>query len=302
MNLAEPFSDDSEDKLKEEDVSLIYALLMKGVILEIIKLTDPSIKIDENAENIIESIKSTLEFTGKVLNLANEAENISKVETDSGNLSDLIYIKIADLQHAIDENNVNESTSITATNELFKRYLFTILEGIPEASFGEDDIILTSEPDLFYLKQISKLIRETPPPQLEMYLWWSVIEDLILYTTSDLRHIYLSHVNALFGDVNPAPRSTYCASATNNLMGPAISSLFVETQFLEEVKPHVAVMLENIRSSFKYLVEKAEWMDNLTRQKTLVKLNKMKSYIGFPELVHNSTILDAFYRGVSEVA
>lgn len=173
------FLQESEDQLNDEDVTLVYGLLMKSVILEIIKLTDPSFKIDENSENILEGIKSTIEITGKILSLIDEAENISKVEDSNGHLSDLVYIKISDLQNAIDENVNESSSSKTSTNEVFKNYLSMILEGLPEGPFAyEDDIVLTSEPDMFYLKQMAKLIRDTPTSHLEMYLWWTIVEDL----------------------------------------------------------------------------------------------------------------------------
>lgn len=291
------------ENMNEEDVALVYALMMKNIIAEIIQMTDPNIKINENADEILEAIKSTIQFTGKILSLVDEAENISKIEESSGNLSDLIYIKITDLQQAIDENVTADSTpAMTSTNELFKNYLTLVLEGIPEAQFEfEDNLVLTSEPDLFYLKQVAKLIRETPTSQLEMYLWWTVVEDMIPYTTTELRHIYFSHVKALFGvDADSVSRTTYCASATNKLMGPAVSSLFVDHQFLDEVKPQVAIMLDNIKSAFESLAVKAEWMDSETRMKTLQKLKKMAILIGFPELVLNETLLDDFYTGVSE--
>lgn len=289
------------DDMNEEDVALVYAMMMKSIIVEIIEMTEPSIKISDHGDYILEAIKSTILMTGKVLNLVDEAENISKVEESSGNLTDLIYIKITDLQLAINEN-VSESTPpMTSTNDLFKNYLTYALDGLPEAQFAfDDDLVLTSEPDMFYLKQIAKLIRETPTNHLEMYLWWTVIEDMIPYTTTELRHIYFSHVKALFGvDAESASRSSYCASATNKLMGPAVSSLFVDDRFLADVKPQVAIMLDNIKGAFESLAERAEWMDSETRVKTLQKLRKMGVFIGFPELVLNETLLDDFYLGVS---
>lgn len=274
---------------------MAYFMLMKSVIVELVKTADPSIKF-ENEDVIKEAVSASHEMTRKVYAFIEIAENISRTEDSNGNLSDLIYIKIADLQEAVDA----ESPSSDATQaKVFEEYINQILEGLPEAQFSlQHDMIITSSPDMHYLKLVIKLIRETPPNHIEMFLWWTTIEELLTYTTSDMRQLYYSYMKIMGFDVG-FERSTLCASAINKLMGYSVSSLVVDEDFLSEIQPRVQRMVKNIQNSFEYLVEKSNWMDDETKIRTLKKSSKIKTLIGFPEWILDNEKLDDFYKGVS---
>lgn len=286
--------EDVESNLTNADAALVaYMVYMKEVIVGVVKAADPSFVVNENLDNIATAIKVTLEFTKKIYTFVDAAENASKAEDKNGNLSDLIFLKVSELQKIIDDE-IGESFPV------FEKYLTQMLSGIPEAQFQMDhDVILTSNADILYLKLALKLIRETPTIQLEMFVWWSVIEDLILYTTSSMRALYNEYLKIVTGIDTAASRSAYCTTSVNKLMGFAVSHLILEENFETETKPKVEQMIENIRRSFNTLVMHTTWMDWETKMKTLKKSEKMKSFIGFPDWIQNRTSLEHHYKGVS---
>lgn len=272
---------------------LAYSTYMKEVIVSIARKANPSFVVEDNAENISKAIKVTVELSRKIYSYIDVAENASKAEDSNGNLSDLVYLKVSELQKIIDDD-IGESFPF------FEKYLTQMLSGIPEAQFLMDhDVILTSNADIIYLKLALKLIRETPSAHVEMFLWWSVIEDLILYTTTSMRQLYYDYTKTITGVDISTSRSGYCTSSVNKLMGFAVSYLILEEDFMTKTKPKVERMIENIRRSFNTLVHHATWMDWETKERTLKKSAAMKSLIGFPEWILNRTALELRYSGVS---
>lgn len=242
---------DSNTNKEAEDVALYaYNSYMEEVIIEIAKKADPSVEINEVMERIKKVIQVTVEISKAIYTLVNAAENASKAEDRNGNLSDLIYIKINELQKTVDDE-------IEAENHLdvFKRYLTLMLDGIPEIQFDfDEEFILTSNPDMLYLKNAIKFIYELESMHLEAFLWWSVVEDLILYTTSTMRHLYHEYTRAIMGVETTQPRPSYCTSSINKLMGYAVSYLVVEKDFVVNTKPKVEKMLMNIRASLNNII------------------------------------------------
>lgn len=271
-------------------------MLMKNSIMILAKNANPSYEF-KNLDNIREAITASVEITRRIYSFIEVSENISKAEDSNGNLSDLVYIKISDLQKNIELDL--PSTTDSPVSNLFEQYLNYLLEGIPGAEFSfEHDMIITSNPDMNYLKLVAKLISETPQVHLEMFLWWSTIEELLTYTTSEMRQLYHDYMKILGFDVT-FERSTLCASSTNKLMGFSVSSLVVDEHFLNEVQPRVMRMVKSIQNSFEFLVEQSKWMDIETKERTLMKSSKMRTLIGFPEWILDKEKLNDFYKGVS---
>lgn len=263
------------------------------------KAEDPKADIEASLDNISKAIKITVDMSKKIYNFIDVAENASKAEDSNGNLSDLVYIKVSELQKIVDDG-----LAVDETLPVFEKYLTQMMNGIPEASLEMDqDVILTSNADILYLKLAIKFIQKTPSQHLEMFIWWSVIEDcmycysafiseptylmsevilfsVILYTTTSMRELYYDYSRTITGIDGTISRSGYCTSSVNKLMGYAVSYLILEDGFMENTKPKVEKMIENIRRSFNNLVNHAGWMDYDTKQSTLKKSQRMKSLIG----------------------
>jgi predicted metalloendopeptidase len=290
--------DDGEDDVSEEeeesDVAMLaYNLYMKEVVVELIKKADPSYRINDNLNRISRLIQVSVNISKSIYTFIEMAENASKAEDRDGNLSDLVYIKLKDLHREVFDETVDEQRE-----PLFEKYMKLMLNGIPEAHFDVDgDVVLTSNADIMYLRNVIKMINDTKPIYLEAFLWWSIVEELILYSHSSMRNLYYDYTKVITGVEGVQSRSSYCTMSINKLMGYAVSFLIVEQDFIQETKPNVEKMLSNIISSFSNIIYHS-WMDFQTKKRSLTKLQKMKSLIGFPEWILNKTELEMHYKGV----
>ncbi|KAL7019283.1 hypothetical protein ACKWTF_011064 [Chironomus riparius] len=290
-------TDETDDDISiddEEDIALMaYNIYMKEVIHELIRKAAPTYDINGNANRISKLIQVTVNISKNIYTFIDMAENASKTEDRDGNLSDLVYIKVKDLQKQVHEDISEEQSS-----PILERYMSLMLTGLPEAHFDmEEDIVLTSNADILYLKNAIKLIYETKAIHLEAFLWWSIVEELILYTTSSMRQLYHDYTKTVTGVEGIPSRSSYCTTSINKLMGYAVSYLIVEKNFMIETRPKVENMLSNIQSSFNNIIHHS-WMDWETKEKSLRKSKKMRSLIGFPEWILNKTELERHYKGI----
>lgn len=81
-------------------------------------------------------------------------------------------------------------------------------------------------------------------------------------------------------------------------MGMAVSYGIADRTFMNSTMPKVQEMLLEIKEAFVERVNQIQWMDKLTKQKTLQKAQHMTSFIGFPEWLFDAGALDEYYEGV----
>lgn len=238
----------------DDDASLTaYNAFMQEVIFSISKkAVDPMLPEKELLSKIEQVVRVTVDISKNIYTLVDEAENASKLEDKDGNLSDLIYVKAGELQSIVDAADIEVEKR---KNDTIRRYLSFMMEGVEEVQFDVDeDLILTSNPDILYLKSAIKLISDIDVMHLEAYLWWSIVEEMILYTETEMRHLYQDYIRVVTGLEATSSRQSHCTSSVNKLMGFAVSNLVVQKDFVMDMKPKVESMLTNIRKSFNHII------------------------------------------------
>lgn len=79
----------------------------------------------------------------------------------------------------------------------------------------------------------------------------------------------------------------------------AVSWLFVDREFHNVTAPNVIEMLEHIRSAFRDIVMRTNWIDKKTQFGILEKSNEMAYVIGYPEWLFQDNHLNKYYQGVN---
>lgn len=197
-------------------------------------------------------------------------------------------VNIEELQNLTDRSIAPKSFPI------WNRYLTILFEEVP-IEFSKH-LVLTSRPDVYYLDHLMVYILDIPANELELYIWWTVVEEMVLHTTSDIRKLHNEYAKSVTHLEGTMPRSLYCTSGVNQLMGMAVSYAIAKPNFLEETKPKVQTMIDNIRRAFDDIVYEINWMDAGTKCSTLEKSRAMRSLIGFPEWILEPGKLDEFYE------
>jgi Peptidase family M13 len=197
------------------------------------------------------------------------------------------------------QKKIDESISPLPPIPIFSRFLTLIFEDYPDVRFDQaTEKVLTSKSDMLYLTTLTQILANATSAHIELFLWWNVVENFILHTTNDMRKLYYEYAVQMTTVEGGTTRSIYCSNGVNQMLGMAVSYSIVDKDFLNNTRPKVEIMLQNIRSSFNRLVRDTTWMDWETKQKTLEKSTNMKSLIGFPEWLMNKTKLENYYDGV----
>lgn len=178
---------------------------------------------------------------------------------------------------------------------VFKNYLIKLFENITKKPFNPSQHeIVTSYVDLKYLFHLSHYIKDLPEHEMELYIWWKIVEAMLPHTTSDMHKLSNEYENSRV----QIPKSLDCAHDLNEMMGMVVSYVIANPKFLTNVKPKVHEMLNNIRETFNNLVRETNWLDDKTKYSILDKSLAMRSFIGFPEWIFEPEKLNEHYSGL----
>ncbi|XP_058446017.1 uncharacterized protein LOC131427110 [Malaya genurostris] len=288
--------DDDEDYSNPEDNTnyiKAYKNFMIGAMKVLVNSTDSRINLDTFADSFTKAADIYVKMSRVIMKFDKLADNNSKSNNpdDSLNLQDLVNTTVYDLQTQTDQYLAPKQPL-----PIWKHYLEEVFEGIPEAQLDlNNDLILTSNADIYYLQLLADYLSRTPLVHIELFIWWTVVEELILHTTAEIRRLHYDYYKVTTVTEGYTPRSLYCAGAVNKLLGMAVSYAISDQNFVQDIKPKVETMLQYIQDAFERLVRDTTWMDWKTKQSTLEKSKAMRSLIGFPEWILQEKELEEYY-------
>ncbi|XP_053690953.1 endothelin-converting enzyme homolog [Sabethes cyaneus] len=285
--------DDDDDVEGDTDYMKAYKTFMIGTMKILVNSTDPKIDLDSFSESFTKAADIYVRMSKVISKLDKIAENASKSNQpeDSLNVQDLVNTTVRELQTLTDQFLAPRDPV-----PIWEQYLEEVFDGVPEAQLNlSEDLILTSNADIYYLQLLTDYLSLTPLVHIELFIWWTVVEELILHTTAEIRKLHYEYYKVTTVTEGFTPRSLYCAGAVNKLMGMAVSYAIADKSFLHDTKPKMQRMLRYIQGAFERLVRDTTWMDWKTKQSTLEKSKAMRSLIGFPEWILNHTKLEEHY-------
>ncbi|XP_029165172.1 neprilysin-1-like [Nylanderia fulva] len=278
----------------EEDAELVYMIeVIKQVISNgTVNACTPEDEFKVPAEKLEDFVETLYEISSMIHHMIIENKNFTFSEE---NLSDKDYMLVDDLQKLTDEYIMEVNSSLTP-KPLWRSFVEFLFDGIVALDLDEKDIILVG--NLEYLKNAALILSTLDEEEIESYIWWSVVDDVVPHSSEKLRDIWSTYVYKLLQMDIREPISLHCASIVNDLMGMATSWLFVDPTFHNNKVRKVMEMWENIREAFVLLVERTDWIDSSTKMAMLEKNRKMSSEIGFPTWLFNEKKLNKYYEGI----
>lgn len=283
-----------EDTDDQTDALETYSSYVAEIMTSMITFIDPTIRVDLYDKDILKTARVVTNFSKAIFKISADAENSTKPDK-SNILTDLIDISIDELQELTDDYVAPKKSIINWT-----KYITVLFKDVTKLKFNKSsDVVLTSTSDIKYLKMLSEFLINSTTDEIELYIWWSVVEELIVHTTKSMRDLQNQYSQSLTSLESTISRSLYCTGGVNQLMGMAVAYFVVNDRFLNETKPRVERMLKNIQVSFDNFLSQIDWMDAKTKKMTLQKSNAMKSLIGFPEWLLNKTALEQEFHDVS---
>ncbi|XP_069683175.1 endothelin-converting enzyme 2-like [Periplaneta americana] len=181
----------------------------------------------------------------------------------------------------------------------WKTYVNVLLEHLESPIFKDTDNIYVD--DLKYMEDIAKLIADTNIETIQRFLWWQVVQDLASESVKAVRQTKTEALERVMSaTVEPTPRWLDCVANVRKLLQKGLVAL-VAAHDVEKttIINKVAEMMEEIKTSFRMIVEKSDWLDSKTKKAALEKVDALVSYIGYQDYILNPSHLDDTLKGLT---
>ncbi len=143
------------------------------------------------------------------------------------------------------------------------------------------DVIVT---DIRYYEKINSLLQERSLEDWKTYQRWQYLNAKASYLSDAFIQEKFNFFGKTMSGVIALPtRDRLVTEILVSSLNPPISQLFVKQYFPPATKAKTETMVANMKAEFKRRLEQNPWMSEITRQKALVKLDKMKIAVGYPE-------------------
>lgn len=143
-----------------------------------------------------------------------------------------------------------------------------------------------------YLKEVGELLSGEPIEHWKHYLQWQVLVGLAPYLHQTLADAHFGfYGRTLSGKEEQRPRWKRMIDASNSALGEAIGKRYVAQYFPPESKGRMLQLVENLRAGFRNRIGQLDWMSDTTKQKALVKLDRIRVKIGYPEKWRDYSLL-----------
>ena len=138
------------------------------------------------------------------------------------------------------------------------------------------------------VRDVSQLFAATPVADLRSYLTFRALDVWAPYLSDAWVQAHFDfHGKTLQGvDQRRAPELE-AVSAVNALLSEEVGRIYVAEYFGASDRAKVAEMVDYLRATYRERIGKLDWMDEPTRKEALGKLDKIASYIGFPDRWHD---------------
>ncbi|XP_018319992.1 endothelin-converting enzyme homolog isoform X2 [Agrilus planipennis] len=269
--------------------------------------------------------RSTLFETAKIVTKS-VVQNISVLSTTDSQIEDAAEL-LWSLKHELDELNehnytedenldyesfkVDELQKLTENcvaadkrnlvKDVWRKYLTTLFDDVQNVTLDLDGntLLYVSYLEMDYLCDIMSFITNTSDRALEYVYWWTIVDNMIGSTTSDIAESLWSLASEYDNESVERPRSIDCAALTVNYMGVAVSYGIADIAALNFSIPKVDRMINDIKNAFLERVREITWMDEKTKRATLEKSREMVSFIGYPKWFLKNGTLEEYYGNIT---
>ncbi len=134
----------------------------------------------------------------------------------------------------------------------------------------DTDIVTVSE--VAYLVNVSSIIQQFPPRVIQNYLIWNFMMNRASSMPKRIRSTREQFDRVYQGTSAEPTRATTCANYVNDNMGFAVSRLYIQKYFDENARNQSKDIISNIRDSMVTMLQNADWMDAVSKDKAVEKV------------------------------
>lgn len=144
------------------------------------------------------------------------------------------------------------------------------------------DSVIVGQPEFFM--QVEKELRQRKPESWKAYLRWHLIHSYASELNKAFEDEHFRFYGTVLGGVKEMrPRWKRVLDNEEGAMGDLLGQLYVEKYVPPSVKKRYQDLTDNIIQAYRERIQQLTWMTDSTKQKALVKLNSIKTKVGYPD-------------------
>ncbi|NXX75600.1 NEP protein, partial [Urocolius indicus] len=224
----------------------------------------------------------------RVMDLEKEIANAT-TKSEDRNDPLLLYNKMTLAQ-------LQNNFSLEINNKVFNwsKFINDIMSTV-QINIENTEHVVVYDPE--YLIKLKSVLTKYTPRDLQNYMAWRFIMDLVNSLSQDYKETRNAFRKALYGTTSETAAWRRCANYVNANMENAVGRLYVEAAFAGDSKHVVEEMITDIRDVFIKTLEELTWMDAETKQKAEQKAIAIRERIGYPdEIVTDDNKLNSEYQ------
>lgn len=142
------------------------------------------------------------------------------------------------------------------------------------------------------VQRLAKLYAETPVESWRSYMLFHVLDGWADELGDEWQEAsFAFHQKRLLGISQRRALPDRIVQDVNASMSEQIGQIYVRRYFRSESKAQIDRMVRYMRDGYRDRISKLEWMDAPTRVEALSKLDKIVSYIGYPDRWHDKSAI-----------
>ncbi|MFS8065975.1 MAG: M13 family metallopeptidase [Byssovorax sp.] len=150
-----------------------------------------------------------------------------------------------------------------------------------EAGFAGLERVNVAQPG--YLTALEVLFKTAPLEDLKSYMRWQLLQDQSSALDQPFLDEDFQFWSSFTGQTAQQDRAFTCLNKTLHALGEAITLPYVARHFDEASSKSTRAMFERERGAFARRLEKATWLDPLTKSEALAKLDAVVAKVGHPD-------------------
>lgn len=134
------------------------------------------------------------------------------------------------------------------------------------------------------IREIEKLMADTPIEDQKAYMAFKVIENASGQLSDDFRNVTFDfYGRVMSGTTQDRARWKRAIGAVQGVLGEAVGKMYVEKYFPASSKERMIQLVRNLQKSLGERIKEQKWMSKETQEKALEKLNTFYVKIGYPD-------------------
>ncbi len=135
-----------------------------------------------------------------------------------------------------------------------------------------------------YIRGLAQIFKKTDLQSWKDYLALRTVSAFAKYLSAEfVLRDFEFYGKVLRGVTMLKPRWERGVEHTNQIIGQAVGKAYVKKHFRPEAKARMDKMVKNLTRAYTKTIQRLDWMSEETKNRALVKLEKFRPMIGFPE-------------------